>query len=464
MSKKIVLLLVLFFGLIMKVNAIEKEFSLYDVFKEKAVADNIKSEYVESDNGIDFSHTSSNTNGKGIYVISDTMDDENPIYYYRGDINNNFIILENHCWEILRTTSDGKIKLLYAGVESNGKCLATNNELWALDTKVKYNLDNNEDSLGYMIPDDDGNINAKDSIVKAEVDNWFKNNFENKIDSFADTIFCNDRSYDHTASHYEGWKRLQDGTPSIECTRIEDSFSVSDIGNGKLTYPVALITSDELMYAGAQYLNIDAENYYNSWALVNAAYWAMTPNSSNKILYPNSLGYINRNSMTSTSGVRPVVAIDKDTVLLSGEGTRENPYSVPKQTKYQIEKDEYIDLDLETAIENQYIELKHLNKENYSFVGYKFYDSNNNEINLRIIKENNTNYIKMPNQNIRIETIWKEIEKPVIDNNTEEIIVEETSVNILNPETSDNIKLFFLLLIISFISTIILLIVIKKEE
>ena len=123
---------------------------------------------------------------------------------------------------------------------------------------------------------------------------------------------------------------MQDGKPTFACAREEDAFSIGEIGNGKLTYPVALINTDELMYAGAQYNGVDTDNYYDSWTLVKAAYWAMTPNSSNKILYPNSQGFINRNSMTASSGVRPLIAIKNDVLLLSGLGTRENPYKLKK--------------------------------------------------------------------------------------------------------------------------------------
>ena len=82
-----------------------------------AVMDNISSTYVSSDSGIDFANPSSDTNGKGVYMLSSTKDDLYPIYYYRGAVNNNNVLFANFCWKIVRTTETGGIKLIYNGTQ-----------------------------------------------------------------------------------------------------------------------------------------------------------------------------------------------------------------------------------------------------------------------------------------------------------------------------------------------------------
>ena len=444
-----------------KTYAIERYFYLYDEIEKQAVMDNIKSTYVANENGIDFAHTSSETNGRGVYIDSTSVDEDNKIMYYRGKIDNNYVIFKNYCWQILRTTTDGKIKLLYAGTVTDDKCLAEDASLYAIPNKIKYNLADNADNIGYMIPDEAGTINAKDSNIKSEIDKWFEEKFGNEVDNFADTIFCNDREYNSEAGHYNGWKRLQDGKPTFACAREEDSFSIGEIGNGKLTYPVALINTDELMYAGAQYNGVDTDNYYDSWTLVKAAYWAMTPNSSNKILYPNSLGFINRNSMTASSGVRPLIAINNDVLLLSGLGTREKPYNVPKnQEKYKIEVDQLVDADIKEAIETQPVEIRHENKDGYSFKRFIFINSDTNEeINLEVIKDDGKTYIRMPKHNIIIKSEWEEI--PIIDDEQQKGITDQISTIdnteiVDNPVTTDHIALtisitaFLIIMFLSF--------------
>ena len=70
--------------------------NLYDRLACMSVMDNVKSKYVSSSTGINFSTISSDTNGKGIYTFSSTAGDEYPIYYYRGEVDNNnvkFVIM-----------------------------------------------------------------------------------------------------------------------------------------------------------------------------------------------------------------------------------------------------------------------------------------------------------------------------------------------------------------------------------
>ena len=75
------------------------------------------------DTNIDFSEISSDTNGKGVYIRSGTENDTNPIYYYRGDVDNNNLIFADTCWKIVRTTETGGTKLIYNGLPSDtGTC------------------------------------------------------------------------------------------------------------------------------------------------------------------------------------------------------------------------------------------------------------------------------------------------------------------------------------------------------
>lgn len=83
--------------------------------KMTAYMDNTASKYVSNENGIDFSRPSSDVNGKGLYVKNDTINDNYPIYYYRGNVDNNNVVFADACWKIVRTTETGGTKLLYSG-------------------------------------------------------------------------------------------------------------------------------------------------------------------------------------------------------------------------------------------------------------------------------------------------------------------------------------------------------------
>lgn len=137
----------------------------------------------------------------------------------------------------------------------------------------------------------------------------------------------------------------------------------------------------------------------------------MSPESATKMLYPNSKGYINRNNMTATSGVRPVVAIDGET-MLTGDGTRNNPYRVPIDVNYTVETDDYLESDVEVAIEDQTVNITIKGKKGYDFVKFRFYDENGEEKNIAVEGDRKAAHFQMPNYNIRVESVWQKRANP----------------------------------------------------
>ena len=82
----------------------------------------------------DFAQISSKTNGRGIYKYTEDGED---IYYWRGNIDavateengiGNHVIFGGFCWEMVRTTKTGGIKMIYDGtpVEVDGKQTCSN--------------------------------------------------------------------------------------------------------------------------------------------------------------------------------------------------------------------------------------------------------------------------------------------------------------------------------------------------
>ena len=126
--------------------------TLYDTIKKQAVLDNISSEYVDSIAGIDFNKPSSDTNGKGVYILSSTLLSEYPIYYFRGNIDNNNVIFANYCWKIVRTTETGGIKMIFNGLPSeSGTCNNTGTATAISTTTVAFNATNTTPGYtGYM--------------------------------------------------------------------------------------------------------------------------------------------------------------------------------------------------------------------------------------------------------------------------------------------------------------------------
>ena len=187
--------------------------------------------------------------------------------------------------------------------------------------------------------------NTTNSTIKTYVDDWYKNNILNKKDSnnvsyseyLTDNIFCNDRSlYRGDGYNLAVWSPYSPYnrtallfTPSLTCSQTSDKFTTSStLGNGKLTYPVGLITADEVSLAGGKY-RTNNDKYY---LYTGKFWWTMSPyhfnNSNGK--YHNfavtSTGELNAGYGYANSKVRPVLNLKSDILISSGSGTYYRPY------------------------------------------------------------------------------------------------------------------------------------------
>ena len=107
---------------------------------------------VLSSTGLDYTAISSASNGRGLYVLSGTETDENPIYYYRGAVTNNNAKFAGFCWKIVRTTETGGTKLIYNGLpDGNGQCTNTTGAATQLNSTSVFNMNYGSPAYtGYM--------------------------------------------------------------------------------------------------------------------------------------------------------------------------------------------------------------------------------------------------------------------------------------------------------------------------
>ena len=299
----------------------------------------------QPDTNINFGAISSDTNGKGVYTLSRTVSYAYPVYYYRGDVKNNNVIFGGYCWQIIRTTTTGGIKLIYNGVPNNGACdnTGTDKEIG----KSAFNTEAfDQKYIGYMYDN-----NTKNSTIKEVIDEWFATNLIDYLKYLEDTPFYNERDFVEGvgfpmafAPRVRIWGNRTDNyaetvpntTIKVGATNIEDVFSVSsDIGNGKLTYPVSLITSDETVMAGGRGWISDSNTGTSEYYLKNKSwYWTISPAYFDPIVgflgvYVDQLG-IGCPIISDVGGIRPVVSLQARTIYQSGEGTINSPYIITK--------------------------------------------------------------------------------------------------------------------------------------
>ena len=186
--------------------------------------------------------------------------------------------------------------------------------------------------------------NTTDSTIKKKIDTWYSQNMTAYTSKLEDTIWCNDRTLysgslagkDVDAgtkqSYFSDYNRIYTKfSPSIECSNeSRDGFTVSTSsgGNGKLTYPVGLLTANEVMLAGGR--NASNSNYY---LYTGQFYWLLSPSYFDYI-YANGCGVSSggrldlSNVVFNSVGVRPSVSLAPGTKTTEGNGTVDDPYIV----------------------------------------------------------------------------------------------------------------------------------------
>ncbi len=125
-------------------------------------------------------------------------------------------------------------------------------------------------------------------------------------------------------------------TIRLGATNKEDIFTVSsEIGNGALTYPVGLITSDEVVMAGGRAFidNSDTGENRNYFLHSGTVYWTFSPNGFRSdsiaiIIHVHSIGRFGSAPVTTSNGVRPVISLQPSTTYIKGSGTQEIPYII----------------------------------------------------------------------------------------------------------------------------------------
>ncbi len=100
-----------------------------------------------SDSSINFG----TSNGSGLYVMNSTIEDDYPIYYYRGNVKKNNAKFAGFCWKIVRTTETGGTKLIYNGTPNDsGQCVNTTGDATQLTSTVRFNPNTSPAHNGYM--------------------------------------------------------------------------------------------------------------------------------------------------------------------------------------------------------------------------------------------------------------------------------------------------------------------------
>ena len=296
----------------------------------------------------DFSKVLTDNNTNTLYT---GVEDSKTVYYFAGNATDNWVKFGKNAsnqdlyWRIIRTNSDGSVRLLYHGTST------TTTDAYIGTSAFNSSYDNIAyvsymyGSLGSI---SSARENTNNSTIKTTIDNWYISNLEAKgYTKYLSTtaVYCNDRSISSDSINFGAFTRLgTNKTPSYDCAATEDKFTVdTSTGNGKLTYPIALMTADEVSFAGGLYgANTPTWYYYNS---VNGSstgskfWWLLSPLDSSTsgssmfiVRGSSNPGRLNYNYVYSNNGVRPALSLKSCVKYSSGDGSASDPYTI-KETE-----------------------------------------------------------------------------------------------------------------------------------
>lgn len=121
-------------------------------------------------------------------------------YYYRGNVQNNYVKFANFYWLIVRINGDGSVRIIYDGTvaHANGE---ESTDRTIGNSKYNYSdIDNAYAGYMYGTPGsstyEETHANVNDSEIKKYIDTWYENNIKtSKYENYlVDNVFCNNRS------------------------------------------------------------------------------------------------------------------------------------------------------------------------------------------------------------------------------------------------------------------------------
>ena len=298
-------------------------------------------------------------------TLSKSVDDYGDSYYYRGKVIDNYVNFAGMCWRIVRIAGDGSVKLILE--DQNTTCNSSSyTGNWNLGS-ANFGYDNSTYGsskyvINYLNP-----VTYASSALVNKFKTFQTGTLTTKISStyngkgLSDYLKAGDWCYDDTAYtsssstngtpltdeekinyyngttsgdfYYDSYIRLEGQstkTPTNKC-----NGTILNKYNDNTDMYVATITADEITYAGGKY-NSTNYGYYllNDYQRINTIYWwSLSPNywygSHSYSFYVYSSGRFNYSSVSSDDyGSRPAVSLKSSTSISSGEGTKNNPYTV----------------------------------------------------------------------------------------------------------------------------------------
>ena len=184
-----------------------------------------------------------------------------------------------------------------------------------------------QDVLNEMLYADD--VNKYNSSMKGVIDSWYAQNLIGLTNMLEDSVFCNDRNITSLAgwnpnggnyssrAQFKGYNMMS----SLVCQNDTDQFSIAN-PKAKLTYPIALLSSEELVSMNEVELLETGKTWLSLTPISYTPGHIMRSVSTDGTIQPTGV------SGVPASGVRPVVSLKSYARISSGTGSTTDPWIV----------------------------------------------------------------------------------------------------------------------------------------
>ena len=256
----------------------------------------------------DLSYPSHTINDQSCLYSSNATNSGKATYYFRGNVENNYVKFADLTWRIIRINENGTIRLILQDGIDNNKDYAMSK----VYNKYTYMYYSNTD------------------IAKPTVDAWYKTNITDKgFDSFvANELFCQQA---RVTGDYDTEYKYGSVTASAEKYYTPDfKCSTDRNGYGPLTMKVGLMIYDEVVFAGVRgawvrtsYLT--DENSGDFWTMSPGGFW----NSKSAYFWECRYGgaLLKTAAGQPLYNLRPVINLNAN-ILGTGTGTFDDPYII----------------------------------------------------------------------------------------------------------------------------------------
>ena len=251
-------------------------------------------------------NSSNNTSDASGLYKSTATNSGNPTYYFRGNVENNYVSFAGQTWRVVRINEDGTIRMIMA----NG-----------MNNNATYKFNSNYKNYVYMYYSNSG--------IKTTLKTWYEANIASN-ETYASQVAAGDYFCEQAKIKYGVSDTSGNATMTVY-SNYTPNFKCATDGNGKgiVNSNIGLITYDEVVFAGGYPLKENSNYYlYN-----NTAYWTMSPAGVNTKYNIAVVSTIDSNgspmghSVTDVYCLRPVLILNSD-VTVTGSGTSTDPYVV----------------------------------------------------------------------------------------------------------------------------------------